>query len=113
MHRTKYVLGVAVLLCKAAKNLGPKLRQRVIGATFHSNMSGDSFAAIPRGTQVGNDVQRRKPREWLALDDTNEGWLASASTNYIQTHPEHGIAEPKVLETIEALLALLSIMEQK
>ncbi|MDT7517956.1 HAD domain-containing protein [Rhodoferax sp. TBRC 17660] len=54
---------------KSAKQLGPRLRQRVIGATFHSRMDQDMFTALPRGKQVWEDVRRRKPSGWIALDD--------------------------------------------
>jgi hypothetical protein len=45
---------------KAAKQLGPRLRQRVIGATFHSRMNEGLFQELPRGKQVWDDVRRRK-----------------------------------------------------
>ena len=45
---------------KAAKNLQPSLRYRVIGATFHSRLDEASFVATPRGMQVQQDVLRRR-----------------------------------------------------
>ncbi|TAH10723.1 MAG: hypothetical protein EAZ11_11600 [Curvibacter sp.] len=98
---------------KTAKNLGPRLRQQVIGATFHSRMSRQSFEYLYRGVQVMDDVRRRKPLDWLALDDTNEGWPVSADGHYIQTHSQLGIAEPQVLEATKARLALLSMKGKK
>lgn len=80
-----------------AKNLGPRLRQRVIGATFHSRMNEAVFAEIPRGQQVWADVQRRRPRDWIALDDCPDGWPAESEGKFIKTHQHHGISEPAVL----------------
>lgn len=56
----------------AAKRLPSGLRYRVLGATFHSEMDERTFDAKPRGKQVVEDVARRRPRGWLALDDTDE-----------------------------------------
>jgi len=54
---------------KTAKKLPATLRARVIGATYHSRMDKQLFLSSPRGMQVSSDVLRRKPRDWLALDD--------------------------------------------
>lgn len=56
-----------------AKRLPMGLRSRVIGATWHSRMSETDFLAKPKGVQVLEDVLRRCPRKWIALDDTDEG----------------------------------------
>ena len=98
---------------QAAKNLGPRLRQRVAGATFHSRMNEQEFSELPRGQQVWSDVKRRKPRDWIALDDCPDGWPLEATERFIKTHSELGIAEPLVLETFKACLELMSKKEQK
>lgn len=90
---------------KATKNLSPALRSRVIGATFHSQMNEDSFVALPRGVQVMNDVARRRPKRWLALDDDFENWPVEGLPNFVRTHPELGISEPNVLEELKSKLA--------
>lgn len=92
---------------KAAKQLGPRLRQRVIGATFHSRMDQDLFAELPRGKQVWDDVQRRKPSGWIALDDDGDGWPPESAGKFIQTHDKDGISHPEVLERIQAALEAL------
>jgi hypothetical protein len=89
----------------AAKNLGPRLRQRVIGATFQSRMNDATFAAIPRGQQVWADVQRRQPRDWIALDDCPDGWPAQSQGKFIQAHRHHGISEPAVLAAVRQRLS--------
>lgn len=92
---------------KAAKRLPPGLRDRVIGATFHSRMFKEEFMAAPRGMQVWGDVVRRKPRDWIALDDDYLHWPKWCLDNYIQTHEHEGISDPAVLTKIEEKLAKL------
>lgn len=81
---------------KAAKNLRPALRSRVIGATFHSRMNEDEFAAAPRGMQVWSDVLRRKPRDWLALDDDWLHWPKWCLDKFVRTHEHEGLSDPAV-----------------
>lgn len=81
-----------------AKRLPPGLQARVIGATFHSrHMSNDEFMDMPRGQQVHEDVLRRRPRDWLALDDDAQGWPAEHSARFVQTHMYEGLSDPDVL----------------
>lgn len=90
---------------KAAKNLRPALRQRVIAATFHSQMNEETFNALPRGQQVLNDVARRQPRGWLALDDDYLDWPAESLDHFVRTHEHDGISAPAVRAEIEQKLA--------
>jgi hypothetical protein len=66
---------------RSAEHLGPVLRSRTIGATYHSQMRAyeDAFAATPRGIQVLHDVARRRPRDWPALGDDALGWPPSCA----------------------------------
>ena len=89
---------------KAAKNLMPALRSRVIGATFNSNMRKHEFSALPRGLQVWFDVIKRQPRDWLAIDDANEGWHELSLPNYVRTHKQDGISDPAVLAEFQKKL---------
>jgi HAD domain in Swiss Army Knife RNA repair proteins len=89
---------------RAAKNLRPALRARVVGSTYHSQMDEQGFIATPRGLQVWADVVRRKPRAWLALDDNDEGWPDHCREHFVQTHEHQGISEPTVLETLKTKL---------
>jgi hypothetical protein len=59
---------------RTRKRLPSGLRERVIGATYHSRMNEQRFTQLPRGVQVLEDVARREPRDWLALDDDGSGW---------------------------------------
>lgn len=62
------------------KRLPQSLRSRFIGGTFHKRVHGadpwtlSMFRATPRGVQVMDDAVRRKPRQWIALDDDLEDW---------------------------------------
>lgn len=87
-------------LASAAKNLGHTLRHRVIGGTYHTRMKEQEFLDKPRGVQVVEDVMRRKPENWLALDDDYEGWPAEYLENYIRTHPTEGISADRVCAEI-------------
>lgn len=89
---------------KAAKNLRPGLRSRVIGATYHSNMRKHEFSALPRGQQVWSDVVKRKPRNWLAIDDVHEGWPEHSLPNFVATHKQDGISGPEVLAEFQKKL---------
>lgn len=90
---------------RAVKCLSPLLRERVVGATFHSRMSRNGFEALPRGVQILNDVARRNPRHWLALDDDAEGWVPEYRDHLIHCDSALGISEPRVLDALETRLA--------
>jgi hypothetical protein len=84
--------------CSATtKRLPPALQSRVIGATFHSrHMRDDDFLYLPRGRQVAEDVMRRRPLYWLALDDNEEGWPPEHLGKWVHTHMYEGISDPEV-----------------
>lgn len=90
---------------KAARKLPISLRQRVIGATFHSQMDKVLFDRLSRGRQVLSDVERRQPAAWLAIDDTDEGW-GNARGNVVISDERFGIAEPSVLRKLRDSLHL-------
>lgn len=92
---------------KAARQLGPRLRQRVVGATLRSLVNQALFLGKPRGLQVWEDVQRRKPRDWIALDDDGNGWPLETTGKFIKTHDKDGISHPEVLAKFMAGLEQL------
>lgn len=92
----------------AAKRLSPNLRSRVIGATYHSSMPKDLFADMQRGVQVTNEVLRRRPGSWLALDDNQEGWPAWSFPNVLFSHPVLGINDACVKSAFAEKLASLA-----
>lgn len=88
------------------KRLPVSLQERAIGATYHSrHMRKEYFRLMPRGEQVADDVNRRRPRAWLALDDNYEGWTAEhKKNNWIQTEPYEGLSDPDVLSLFKTRL---------
>jgi hypothetical protein len=88
----------------AADFLPAALRARCIGATWHQGMGPYLFDFMSRGEQVLDDVSRRRPARWLAIDDDDSGWGHWASTHLVLCHPTLGISEPLVLENIRGAL---------
>jgi len=84
------------------KRLPASLRARFIGGTYHKRVHGvdpwnlSMFRTTPRGVQVQEDAQRRKPRQWIALDDDVEGWPDSCSQNLIPCNGTTGLSSPEV-----------------
>ena len=95
----------------AAKRLPPGLRSRVIGATYHSRMPAHVFTGLPRGAQVTEDVLRRRPGSWLALDDDIEGWPDWAAPHFLRTDPYEGISPPQLQNELRRRLALLAKLQ--
>lgn len=86
---------------RAVKRLSPALRECVIGATFHTRMNRENFEDLPRGVQILNDVKRRQPRDWLALDDDAEGWPATHREHLIHTDEVLGVSAPEVMRELQ------------
>lgn len=95
---TSWVLRYGCL--RTARRLPIGLRERVVGATFHSAMDSIDFQSLPRGLQVWADVLRRQPRDWLALDDDYMNWPAWCRDQYVRTDPLEGISHPSVLGAV-------------
>lgn len=89
---------------RVSRRLTPGLQARVVGATYHSAMDREEFAAAPRGMQVWSDVLRRKPVAWLALDDDWLHWPAWCRDCLVRTDPILGISEPSVLDELKTKL---------
>ena len=87
---------------KTLKRFPPELRDRFIGGTYHKRVHGAdpwtkaSFKAMSRGQQVYADVLRRKPKQWLALDDDIEDWPAWALDNLISCDGATGLSDLRV-----------------
>lgn len=92
----------------AAKRLPFSLRQRVIGATFHSQMRREDFDNASRGMQVWSDVYRRQPADWLALDDDYLQWPAWCRDKLIRTRPHLGLSCPETQELLRLKLLDMS-----
>jgi len=75
--------------------------------------SGKSeFEELPRHAQILQDVERRRPRQWLAVDDEfGEGVPATAWAHFVQTPTELGLACPQAAAELKHRLAALSSEE--
>ena len=84
------------------KRLPLSLRSRFIGGTYHKRVHGADpwnlamFRGMPRGEQVLEDAMRRKPRQWLALDDDLEGWPEACRENLIACEGTTGLSDGEV-----------------
>lgn len=94
-------------VAKVSRRLTPELRARVIGATYHQSMDADLFKQAPRGLQIWSDVLRRKPDDWLAVDDDYLHWPAWCRDKLVRTHEILGISAPVVLAELREKLALM------
>lgn len=83
---------------RTVKRLTPGLRARVIGATYHSRMNEGAFVMLPRGVQVLDDVQRRQPAGWIALDDDGVGWPEEHRHRLVLTDERLGLGAPGLAE---------------
>lgn len=89
----------------AKKQLGQGLRERVIGATFHRRfMCREDFVLLPRGVQIADDVFRRGPKSWFAVDDDDVGWPSWCRDSLIKTDGKLGISDPVIQEAIRIML---------
>lgn len=94
---------------RAVKRLPPGLQKRVIGATYHSNMHETAFTMLPRGIQVLDDVARRAPRDWLALDDDGSGWPKMHEHRVVLTDERLGLSAPGLPDLFASKLRALSV----
>ena len=59
----------------ARKQLSFELQARVVGAIFNNRHHvRHEFIEASRGQQIADDIGRRKPSSWVALDDDIKGW---------------------------------------
>jgi hypothetical protein len=95
---------------RTLKRLPEELRHRYIGGTFHRAVYAqdpravEAFRSKPRGVQVCEDVRRRKPHQWLALDDDVVGWPAEALQNLIACDGNTGLSDERVREELQSKL---------
>ena len=86
------------------------LRSRFIGGTYHKRVHGVDpwnqamFRGTPRGVQIQQDAQRRKPRHWIALDDDLEDWPTAYRHHLIACDGTTGLSDPSVQRELEEKL---------
>lgn len=92
----------------AKKQLSPALQERVVGATFHNReMRKAEFILMSRGEQIAQDVYRRGPQTWFAIDDDHMGWPEWCRDNLIRTDGARGISDPLIQHAIKTMLERL------
>ncbi|MCW5665470.1 MAG: hypothetical protein KIT35_16680 [Piscinibacter sp.] len=96
---------------RAKARLPTELSRRVVGATFHSAVhrirtrEGPIDDTSTRGAQVLGDVSRRRPTQWLAVDDSMEGWPPEALERVVQCMPAVGLSSAETLSHLRSKLA--------
>lgn len=95
---------------KTMKYLPSSLRERFIGGTYHKRVHGSdprmkaSFEAMSRGAQVCADVLRRRPAQWLAIDDDTENWPEWARPRLIACDGNTGLSSVEVQKQLLHML---------
>ncbi|MGO4505257.1 HAD domain-containing protein [Dyella sp. 2YAF14] len=90
------------------------LRERVIGATWHSAFARDlEFVSwwtheASRYDQIARDVACRKPVDWLALDDDVNDWPCEKRSHLVACDPLLGLSEPSARLSLEDQLQRLA-----
>lgn len=91
----------------ATARLPASLQSRVIGATFDPELHGRGYGDIARPYQVLQDVERRKPATWLALDDDAKDWPDEHRHRLVAADPVLGLGDPQTQATLRQRMAEL------
>lgn len=62
------------------------------------------FVYLPRGVQIADDVFRRGPQSWFAIDDDVMGWPEWCRNNLIRTDGALGISDLTIQDAIRKFL---------
>lgn len=96
---------------RARGRLPQGLRERVIGATWHSRFLRDDHMRdwwvnqSSRYEQIRHDVVRRRPDDWMALDDDEQGWPLPEARRLVACDPMRGLGKWQTREAFERRLA--------
>jgi hypothetical protein len=89
----------------AKSQLSAALQERVVGATYHRrHMRREDFLLMPRGVQIVDDVFRRRPEAWFALDDDHIGWPSPYREKLVRTNGELGLSDHTVQVAVATML---------
>ncbi|MFC0167606.1 HAD domain-containing protein [Pseudoduganella danionis] len=84
------------------------LRERVIGATYHTReVQKRDFDFMSRGEQVLNYVERRNLKRWFAIDDDVAGWPTWCLHRLVQTQGHSGLSDPSAQNAVRRILEVL------
>jgi len=97
---------------RARDYLPAELRQRVIGATWHSGMSTDDehrplgrdtwWDSSTRYQQIRRYVDRAGLTDWIAVDDQPTGWAESDRDKLVVTDSNLGLSAPSARARLAA-----------
>lgn len=88
----------------AAVHLPSGVRNRVVGATFHSQMPRQWWQSLSRAQQVLSDVGRREPSAWVAVDDDATDWPDTTREHFVASDPVLGLSSPEVWAKFQTAL---------
>jgi hypothetical protein len=104
---------VRVLGFDTAKNHLPlELQQRVVGATYHSEMDRERpgrFEYLSRYQQISQYVVRHKIERWVALDNDDYGWPNEHRQNLVHVDDWLGLFELRARDELRLKLEILVI----
>jgi hypothetical protein len=90
----------------ATSRLSPSLRSRVVGATFDNRLIQKAeFDLLPRGLQVWQDIERRAPVGWFAIDNDAAGWPQNCLDRLVLTEDRLGLSDIRVQVAVRRILA--------
>ena len=99
-----------------AKNyLQPSLQKRVVGATYHSSFELDDglvpqtpWVLLSRYEQIARYVLKHNIKDWLAVDNDNEGWPEMLAHHLVHTDDDLGLGEFSAQQRLMLVLANFS-----
>jgi len=86
------------------------LNHRVIGGTFHRRQHGPTrelrahWAQTPRGMQIAQDVARRKPAAWFAIDDAVNEFSQDQSARLVPCSSHLGLSDVGTRHALQEML---------
>lgn len=92
----------------ATSQLSPSLRSRVVGATFDNRLVQKAeFDMLPHGLQVWQDIERRAPVGWFAIDSDAAGWPQHCLDRLVLTEDRLGLSDIRAQEATRRILAAM------
>lgn len=85
-----------------------EIRQRVIGATWHSkgDLPRRDWIALTRFYQISTYVERHHLHDWIAVDDDAEAWPQRFRNHLVHCHNDRkGISDPATYSRLLEKLA--------
>nr|WP_263596375.1 HAD domain-containing protein [Pseudomonas fluorescens] len=94
---------------RALAYLPLELRERVIGATWHSSMAKgwvdeNQWDGKTRYDQICRYAVRSQLRHWIALDDDVQGWAEGLTQHLIACEPDLGLSSAQTQTELQSSL---------